>query len=286
MDIKQLRAFLAVANSRSFLKAADELFVSRQAVSKTILQLEDELNIDLFSRNQSGAMMTPAGIFFYPRAQALVSDFDKLIRDMREIEYSYRPKLHLYLALGLYGCYADRLRTYAEEHRAEMDIRLTGVPDADCNTALMDRQASMVISFTKQESNAAVNEQIAETPVRLLIAENHPLVGTGEEALRSLPMLLYTGGWETCPWWHEEIRPRDVLSADLDYLFRLVRRGEGIMPLPEMMIPEYRVGTVLPAFPGVRNCKIWRTTLLPNYYDALTYNLLALVQKDVFSGKE
>ena len=36
MEIKQLRTFLAVANARSFLGAAANLYISRQAVSKTI----------------------------------------------------------------------------------------------------------------------------------------------------------------------------------------------------------------------------------------------------------
>ena len=39
MEIRQLRYFLAVANARSFLQAADSLYVSRQAVSKAITQL-------------------------------------------------------------------------------------------------------------------------------------------------------------------------------------------------------------------------------------------------------
>lgn len=82
MEIRQLRYFLAVANARSFLQAADSLYVSRQAVSKAITQLEDELNVSLFVRTQNGAMMTPAGIYFYPRATALTADFDRLKGEM------------------------------------------------------------------------------------------------------------------------------------------------------------------------------------------------------------
>ncbi|MBQ9890222.1 MAG: LysR family transcriptional regulator, partial [Firmicutes bacterium] len=54
MDIKQLKAFMAVANTQSFLNAADQLFISRQAVSKTITKLEEELETRLFVRGQNG----------------------------------------------------------------------------------------------------------------------------------------------------------------------------------------------------------------------------------------
>ena len=48
MELRQLKYFLAVADARSFVSAAGELFVSRQAVSKAVGQLEAELGVELF----------------------------------------------------------------------------------------------------------------------------------------------------------------------------------------------------------------------------------------------
>ena len=62
MEIKQLRAFLAVAAAHSFLGAAEQLYVTRQAVSKTVTQLEDDLGVKLFVRGQSGTELTPVSI--------------------------------------------------------------------------------------------------------------------------------------------------------------------------------------------------------------------------------
>ena len=67
MEIKQLRAFLAVANAKSFLAAAETMYITRQAVSKTVTQLEEELGVKLFVRGQSGAELTPAGRIFTRR---------------------------------------------------------------------------------------------------------------------------------------------------------------------------------------------------------------------------
>ena len=44
MELRQIRYFLAVADARSFVAAAEKQFVSRQAISKSVAQLEEELN--------------------------------------------------------------------------------------------------------------------------------------------------------------------------------------------------------------------------------------------------
>ena len=60
MELRQLKYFLAVADARSFVSAASGLFVSRQAVSKAVGQLEAELGVELFVRDSNGAFLTPA----------------------------------------------------------------------------------------------------------------------------------------------------------------------------------------------------------------------------------
>lgn len=290
MEIKQLRTFLAVANARSFLGAAATLYISRQAVSKTIAQLEDELNIELFVRNQNGAMMTPAGIFFYPRAAALVADFDKLMKEMQEINGSYRPKMQICMALGIYSLFARRLMEYAQIHRSEMELTIRGCLDTDCDTVLADRRADAVLSFTPQSHKTSRSTLLLESPIVFLVNKNNPLShasGAELDVLCREPLLLYTGGREHCLWWPDAPRPRDVCCGDLDYLFALLQDDRGILPLPQIMIPPYLdFAEVLPGYPDLEPCRIYYSTLDPGYYDSLTYNLLGAVYKDVFTKRE
>ncbi len=285
MDIKQLRAFLAVANARSFLGAADTLYISRQAVSKTISQLEEELNIELFVRDQSGAMMTPAGIYFYPRAMALVADFDKLGQEMRDIDRAYRPTLNICMALGIHGLYADRLAEYGERHRTELEIRLRGCLDADCETLLTDRRADAALSFTPPGGKMAESSSVLESPVRLLVSRDDPLARqAGQEAVSRAPLLLYTGGRERCLWWPAEPRRQDVASSDLAFLLSLLRDGRGVLPLPQALMASCPEGAAALDDGGKAPvCRIYFSTLPSSYYNALIYNLLASVRKDVFS---
>ena len=286
MEIKQLRTFLAVANARSFLGAANALYISRQAVSKTITQLEDELGVELFVRNQNGAMMTPAGIFFYPRAVSLAAEFDKVLSEMREMDHSYRPKIQLCLSLGIFGLYARRLSAYAAKHRPEMDLQFRGCLDADCIAMLTDRRADAVLSFTPQDSKASDQTLLLESPVRFFARKDSPLTAGKIEAAQALdqPLLLYTGGWDRCLWWSGEPRNTDQACSDLEYLCTLLRDGQGILPLPEVLAGQIRefaepIDTELDLQP----CGIYFTTLYPTYYNAITNDLLASVYRDVLS---
>ena len=286
MEIKQLRTFLAVANARSFLGAANALYISRQAVSKTITQLEDELGIELFVRNQNGAMMTPAGIFFYPRAVSLVAEFDKVLSEMRKMDHTYRPKIQLCLSLGIFSLYARKLTAYAAKHRLEMDLQFRGCLDADCIAMLTDRRADAVLSFTSQDSRASDQTLLMESPVRFYARRDSVLTSgkIGAAQLLEQPLLLYTGGWDRCLWWQGVPRNADQACSDLEYLCSLLRDGQGILPLPEVLAGQIReyaapIDTELSAEP----CGIYFTTLYPTYYNVITNDLLASVYRDVLS---
>ncbi len=286
MEIKHLRTFLAVANARSLLGAANALYISRQAVSKTVNQLEDELGVELFVRNQNGAMMTPAGIFFSPRAVSLVAEFDKLITEMQEMDHTYRPKIQLCLSLGIFGLYARRLTAYAAKHRLEMDLQFRGCLDADCSAMLTDRRADAVLSFTPHDSRASDLTLLLESPVRLFARRDSVLTAGKAEAAKILeqPLLLYTGGWERCLWWPEPPRSGDQACSDLEYLCSLLRDGQGILPLPEVLAePVREYAAPIDTELSIEPCRIYFSTLYPTYYNAITNDLLASVYRDVLS---
>jgi len=283
MEIRQLRNFLAVANARSFLGAEESLFISRQAISKTINQLESELGITLFVRNQSGAMMTPAGIYFYSRAAALVASFDRITEEMHDISRSYRPKIRICMALGLHNLYADKLNEYSQQRKNEFELEIVSRLDVDCDTALSDRRADAVLSFSPQSNHTADTTQLMESPIVLLVPKGNPWAKLSPEDIMKLPRLLYTGGRERCLWVPDAPRPEDYCSSEFAHLFTLLQRGHGILPIPRAMIPDYvDFAAEIPAPPEmVTPGKTYFSTLYPSYYDSLTYNLLDAILDDV-----
>jgi DNA-binding transcriptional LysR family regulator len=71
--LRDLKYFLAVAEHRSFTRAAQELFVSQPTLSKQVAALERTLNAPLFHREHGGVRLTSAGEAFLPFARAILT---------------------------------------------------------------------------------------------------------------------------------------------------------------------------------------------------------------------
>jgi DNA-binding transcriptional LysR family regulator len=76
VELRHLRAFAAVAASRSFTRAAEQLFITQPALTRTIRQLESLLGAALVDRNTHPVSLTPAGEEFLPYASRILSDLE------------------------------------------------------------------------------------------------------------------------------------------------------------------------------------------------------------------
>lgn len=291
MEIKQIKAFLAVAKAKSFLAAADSLYVSRQAVSKTVTQLEDELGVKLFVRGQSGVTLTPAGSFFYPQARALAAEFDRVAQEMTHLEVRAQPKIHICMAAGVNNVFSRPLAEYSIRHTGEMDIDISTCQDSECEFVLGNYRADMVLSFTPITSKNTSTTLIREMPIVFLVNNGNPLAKNDVLELswrhRTSVFLLYTGGRDHCLWWPVVPRQGDTVCSDLSYLFQLLREDRGILPMPEDMVPDHLdFARVLPGKPRVEPARIYCTMLRPSYYNATTYKLLEQISSELIRQSE
>ncbi len=82
MTFEQLYHFTEVYRQKSITKAADNLYVSRQALSLSIRKLENEFNVSLFTRLANGVEATKAGEKFYHSARRIISEAAILRQNM------------------------------------------------------------------------------------------------------------------------------------------------------------------------------------------------------------
>lgn len=88
MTLTQLKYAIEVANAGSINKAAGNLFITQPSLSSAIAELESEIGIKLFSRNNRGIFLTPAGNEFVGYARQVVEQFDLI-----EAKYISNQKL-------------------------------------------------------------------------------------------------------------------------------------------------------------------------------------------------
>ncbi|HEY1819154.1 MAG TPA: LysR family transcriptional regulator [Trebonia sp.] len=76
VELRHLRAFVAVATSHSFTRAAEQLFITQPALTRTIRQLESLLGAALVDRNTHPISLTPAGEEFLPYASRILAHLE------------------------------------------------------------------------------------------------------------------------------------------------------------------------------------------------------------------
>jgi DNA-binding transcriptional LysR family regulator len=76
MELRHLRYFVAIAEERSFTRAAERLWIAQPGLSTQIRRLEAELGVQLFERHPRGVDLTDAGELFLERARAALAAAD------------------------------------------------------------------------------------------------------------------------------------------------------------------------------------------------------------------
>ena len=116
LNIKQVRYFVAVFQSGSLSAAAKEQYVTVQAVSKAIADLERELKNELFVRESRGVHPTLFGKAFYVKTEPVLRSFDELEAFAHRRRSAESPLLRLGLcASPLYGLHRSSTRTRASK---------------------------------------------------------------------------------------------------------------------------------------------------------------------------
>jgi DNA-binding transcriptional LysR family regulator len=84
VTLGQIRAFVTVASTGSFTRAADVLHLSQPALTNRIRQFEDELGLRLFDRNTRSVELTPLGRDLLPTFRRVVGEFETAVVNARD----------------------------------------------------------------------------------------------------------------------------------------------------------------------------------------------------------
>lgn len=85
MELRQLRYFVAVAQTENFRRASEVLHVAQPAISRQMTALEEELGVELFVRLPRGVRLSDAGQVMFQRCQSLLGRLDEILEEVRGI---------------------------------------------------------------------------------------------------------------------------------------------------------------------------------------------------------
>lgn len=141
-DMNSIPIFLAAAEAGSFSRAAENLYLTRSAVTKTIARLEARLGVTLFNRTTRSQSLTEQGMLYYDHCRRAVNEIqqaeDLLAGD--SLQVSGRLRVSVPVLLG-HLCIAPLLTALAQEH-----------PGLQLDMAFSDR----VIDLTEEGFDLAI----------------------------------------------------------------------------------------------------------------------------------
>lgn len=124
MDLEELRAFLAVADTGSFLTAAKSLRMSRATLRRRIDQLEARAGVALVDRTRLGAPLTEAGKILAGRGRLMVHEASALLASVREAGSEPAGELRALVPIGLPPHMVTPLLAYVRQKYPRLSFRL------------------------------------------------------------------------------------------------------------------------------------------------------------------
>jgi LysR family hydrogen peroxide-inducible transcriptional activator len=175
MDLRQLEALLAVAESGSFTAAADQLHTVQSNVSEHVRQLEAELGVQLLVRGRRATVPTEFGVRVIERARAVRSEIEALHKDLSMLQGLETG----HATLGVVGTVSRLLvpMVVAEMriHAPGVSLRLTEGASERLAAEVADRQlASAVVTEPVSDTILHVDHLHDEDLVALVPARLHP----------------------------------------------------------------------------------------------------------------
>ena len=186
MELRHLRYFVAIAEERSFTRAAERLWIAQPGLSSQIRRLEAELGIRLFERHTRGVDLTDAGELFLERARTTLAAAEAARSTGRDLEAGVIGSLRLGVASGPgWPLTSEFLRRFGRE-RPGVELSVlqgySGMLWRDLRDGRLD--AMLTPSGGANPGMRALDLGAAEWVV--LIGTGHPLAGIGPLAAADL----------------------------------------------------------------------------------------------------
>jgi DNA-binding transcriptional LysR family regulator len=224
MDTKQLAAFCAVVERRSFSQAADQLGVTQPAVSLQIRSLEQRLGQRLLDRSGRRVEPTEAGLRLYRGAQRLLAFEQQLLEELgEEAEGELKGRLEIGASTGPGGSVLPVLLGEFQQLHPQVHVALTV---SDTHTVVEQvgrRELELGVVGAAGRSRGVSFEPFYRDEVVLAVPAGHSRAGRtmSLDELKAEPLVLMQEGAGIRQMIDDELRELGVRLRDLNVKLEL-----------------------------------------------------------------
>jgi len=243
MTLQQLKYAIGVAQSLSFSKAADRLYISQPSLSSAIKELESEMNVRIFLRTARGVTVTAEGAEFLGYARQVVEQSELLesrYRDTKPSRYLFSVSTQHY-AFAV-NAFVDMIRSYGEDEY-EFTLRETRTHEiiddvrglkSEIGILFLNAFNEKILNKLFRENDLSFTPLFAAKP-HIFVSASHPLAKEKKARLEDLepyPCLSFEQGEHNSFYFSEEIlstlsHRKSITVSDRATLFNLLIGLEG-----------------------------------------------------------
>lgn len=135
MNIKQCESFVKLADTGSFSKASQDLFISKQGLSRAIHNLEDELGTRLFHPTVRGTELTAAGEAILPEINAILREYQQI---KAKLKAETKKELKILFSFGFFSCVSPGIIFDYLERNQDIQLQYACCSDSEIEKRLVN----------------------------------------------------------------------------------------------------------------------------------------------------
>ncbi len=176
ITLKQVRAFVAVVQSRSFADAAAVIHLSQPALSSAIKTLETTIGGQLLVRTTRTFALTPEGESFYPVAMRLLADWDGALDNLHNRFALREGKISIAAMPSFAGNQLPIAIRHFKDAYPAVTIALNDVVAEEVVAMVRSGRVELGISFDPGESDDLIFSPLFEDRFVAVLPSGHPLL--------------------------------------------------------------------------------------------------------------
>ena len=220
MKTEELINFYTICEYQSFNKAASALYLSRQALLRSIDSLENQLNKKLFSRSSTGVELTDFGKFFYEEAKPVLEGQQRL----RSLPEEYDRRKHNHFTLGIRGKFGSaynirKMIAEYEETHPDVFVEMLSLENNEIENLILEERIDFAYSILPVTLPGLTGEVLTEIELCLVVSKDHPFA----KVERIKPEMLDGTQYIVCSYSHHTARIftgyAEEYGKDVDIIF-------------------------------------------------------------------
>lgn len=178
MTITQMKYFITAAKCLNFTKAASQLYITQPALSRQISAIEEELNMQLFIRNNRSVKLTPAAVVLLDEFERIYNDYNLAIAKAANSFAGISGTVNIGILEGAYvGDLFPEVLQYFAEFYPQVKINLRNYSFNRLIEKLFSNELDLIITlkFDVAGREKIEYQVIEETRDYVVVHKNHRL---------------------------------------------------------------------------------------------------------------